>query len=460
MQIKVFRAATMKEAMTEAKEALGDDVVILHTKKTKDGGIFGYGSKDMYEVTVAIDEETPTKQEKGNGASPNSTPAFPFGAGGDMPTVQPPKTVLSMYKMSGTKAGLERAENIVSEKKDDTNNINNAFIPIQKEDILHKSRIIKAEDFEKAQVEEKKEKPQEETPVSSVSRKEDAEKIEKLEAELAEMKTLLANFMRKESKDTTISLQEAMENHDVEKRILDAMAATSGAGETMADAMSSEAKATLVSFFNKKLKFADGIELVDDPRHTKIVALIGPTGVGKTTTLAKIAASVALNQGANIALITADTYRVSAVEQLKTYSDILRLPLDIVYNYEELRKSIRKYEDKKLILIDTAGRSQHNEAHLEELRTLLKANSRIEKHLVLSATTKEKDAKEIIEKFSFCNPKRVIFTKVDETSSLGIILNLLYEKDMALSYLANGQGVPEDITVASPEALADLFLRD
>ena len=79
---------------------------------------------------------------------------------------------------------------------------------------------------------------------------------------------------------------------------------------------------------------------------------------------------------------------------------------------------------------------------------------------MLSATTKEKDAREIIEKFSFCNPKRIIFTKVDETSSLGIILNLLYEKDMALSYLANGQGVPEDITVASPEALADLFLRD
>ena len=455
MQIKVFRAATMKEAMTEAKEALGDDVVILHTKKTKDGGIFGYGSKDVYEVTVAIDEETPAKIS----GEDNVAPAHSGNGLSDMMTVQPPKTVLSMYKMSGTQAGLERAENMASEKKEDTNNINNAFIPIQKEDILHKSRIIKAGDFEKTQSEEKKEAPKGET-VDTSSRQEDAEKIERLEAELAEMKTLLANFMRKESKDATVSLQEAMENHDVAKEILDAMAATSGAGETMADAASQEAKATLVSFLRKKLKYVDGIELAEDQRHTKIVALIGPTGVGKTTTLAKIAAGVALNKGADTALITADTYRVSAVEQLKTYSDILKLPLDIVYNYEELRKSIRKYEDKKLILIDTAGRSQHNNAHLEELKTLLKANSRIEKHLVLSATTKEKDAREIIEKFSFCNPKRIIFTKVDETSSLGIILNLLYEKDMALSYLANGQGVPEDITVASPEALADLFLRD
>lgn len=460
MQIKVFRAATMKEAMTEAKEALGDDVVILHTKKTKDGGIFGYGSKDMYEVTVAIDEETSPKTNRAE----TSASAFSTNAPSDMPTIQPPKTVLSMYKMSGTKAGIERAENIASGKKDNANNINNTFIPMQKEDILHKSRIIKAGEFEKPQTEEKSEDfedtPKEEKEVSLEGRKEDAEKIERLEAELAQMKTLLANFMRKESKDATVSLQEALENHDVEKRILDAMAATSGAGETIADAASPEAKATLVSFLQKKLKYVDGIELSESGRHTKIVALIGPTGVGKTTTLAKIAAGVALNQGADTALITADTYRVSAVEQLKTYSDILRLPLDIVYNQEELRKSIRKYEDKKLILIDTAGRSQHNEAHLEELKNLLKANSRIEKHLVLSATTKEKDAREIIERFSFCNPKRIIFTKVDETSSLGIILNLLYEKDMALSYLANGQGVPEDITVASPAALADLFLRD
>ena len=125
-----------------------------------------------------------------------------------------------------------------------------------------------------------------------------------------------------------------------------------------------------------------------------------------------------------------------------------------------MRKAIRKHDGKELILIDTAGRSQHNDYQLEELRTLLKANSRIEKHLVLSATTKEKDARDIIEKFSFCNPRCIIFTKVDETSSLGIILNLLYEKDMALSYLANGQGVPDDIVVAGAEALAEIFLRN
>lgn len=476
MQIKVFRAATMKEAMAQVKEALGDDAVILHTKTIKEGGVLGYGSKNVIEVTAAIDEESkvaPGAPDNKPHISKDFSPTFPLNAPSDMPTVQPPKTVLSMYKMSGTKEGVMQAENAVQEKKEDTNTINNAFIPMQKEDILHKSRIIKAGDFENSQegLEKPNEKPNSEaegtmdlkTPESEASlsqHNEDAEKIERLETELAEIKTLLANFMRKESSDTTLSLQEAMENHEVQKNILDAMAATSGAGETMAEATSPEAKATLITFLEKKVKFASGIDISENRRGSKIVALIGPTGVGKTTTLAKIAAGFVLNKQAKAALITADTYRISAVEQLKTYSDIIGLPLDIVYNQDELRKAIRKHEDKDLILIDTAGRSQYNEYQLEELKTLLKANSRIEKHLVLSATTKERDAKDIIERFSFCNPKRVIFTKVDETSSLGIILNLLYEKDMALSYLADGQSVPDDIKAAGAETLAGLFLRE
>lgn len=470
MQIKVFRAATMREAMIEAKEALGDDVVILHTKKTKDGGILGYGSKDVFEVTAAIDEETQITANKNdsNESAPTNFSQTLSMLTGDMPTIQPPKTVLSTYKINGTKEGLEKAETLAIEAKEDTNKINNTFIPMQKEDILHKPRIIKAEDFVKSQDENNLEEYEEvvkpdvshQNIEKSSRSKADVEKIEKLEAELAEMKVLLANLMQKESKDTTVSLQETMEKHDVEKKILDAMAATSGAGETMEDARTPKAKATLVEFLEKKLKFAGGIELDEKKRNTKVVALIGPTGVGKTTTLAKIAAGLVLNKQVKVALITADTYRISAVEQLKTYSDIIGLPLDIVYNQDELRKAIRKHEDKELILIDTAGRSQNNEYQLDELKTLLKANSRIEKHLVLSATTKEKDARNIMEKFSFCNPKRIIFTKVDETSSLGLILNILYEKDIALSYLANGQAVPDDITAAGANELAELFLRE
>ena len=161
----------------------------------------------------------------------------------------------------------------------------------------------------------------------------------------------------------------------------------------------------------------------------------------------------------SVALITADTYRISAVEQLKTYSDIIGLPLDIVYSPEELKKAIRKHRNKQLILIDTAGRSQYNEYQMQELNELLSVDASIEKHLVMSSTTKNRDAADILERFSICSPDCVLFTKTDETSSVGLILNLLYKKKIALSYLTNGQSVPDDIVPASAEKLAEILLR-
>ena len=245
---------------------------------------------------------------------------------------------------------------------------------------------------------------------------------------------------------------------EVDEGILKDLAIRSGAGETLADHASPEARTTLTSYLEEALQYSEGIQL---NRHgVRIVALIGATGVGKTTTLAKIAARFVLERGVSAALITADTYRISAVEQLKTYSDIIGLPLEIVYTPGELSKAIRKYRNKDLILIDTAGRSQHNDFQMKELQEFLGVNSHIEKHLVMSATTKQKDAEEILEKFSVCEPSRLIFTKTDETSSIGIILNLLYEKKLALSYLTNGQSVPDDIIPATADMLAGLLLRD
>ncbi len=286
----------------------------------------------------------------------------------------------------------------------------------------------------------------------------DAKKIKRLEDELAQMKALLAEVMSKEQPKEVLPLHEALRLQEVTQEILKDMAGKSGAGETLADWHTDAAKITLRSFLTQVVNFAGKITLTR--KGGNIVALIGPTGVGKTTTLAKIAAKFVLEEGARTALITADTYRISAVEQLKTYSDIIGLPLDIVYSPEELRKAIRRHADKDLVLIDTAGRSQHNDFQMKELKDLLRVNRRIEKHLVISATTKERDAADIIEKFSVCEPDRVIFTKTDETNSVGMILNLLYQKELALSYFANGQSVPDDIIPASAEAFAELLLRE
>ena len=283
------------------------------------------------------------------------------------------------------------------------------------------------------------------------------EKIKHLEEEIAQMKALLAEVLGRESKQNGVSLHEALKRQEVDEDILKEMAAQANPGDTLAEMHTPAAKTTLNNYLSEHVRFSDGIKL---NRHgVRIVALLGTTGVGKTTTLAKIAAKFVLEQRANVALITADTYRISAVEQLKTYSDILELPLEIVYNPPELSAAIERHRNKELILIDTAGRSQHNEYQMRELEEFLRVNPRIEKHLVISATTKYTDAKQIMNKFSQVNPDRIIFTKIDETGSLGMIVNLLNDNRYSLSYITTGQSVPDDIERASSEVLSNLLLE-
>ena len=283
------------------------------------------------------------------------------------------------------------------------------------------------------------------------------DKIKRLEEEIAHMKALLAEVLGREPKKGNISLHEALKLQEVDDDILTEMATQSNAGDTLVDVHAPTAKATLINYLNEHIKFSDGVKL---NRHgVRIAALLGTTGVGKTTTLAKIAAKFVLEQKTNVALITADTYRISAVEQLKTYSDILELPLEIVYSPAELASAIERHRDKELILIDTAGRSQHNEYQMRELEEFLRVNPRIEKHLVISATTKFTDARQIMNKFSKVEPDRIIFTKIDETGSLGMIINLLRDNSYSLSYLTTGQSVPDDIERAGSEILTDLLLK-
>ena len=311
-------------------------------------------------------------------------------------------------------------------------------------------------EIHRKRLEESGKAPTPQTPTAQ-SEQENQEKIQRLEDEVAHMKALLAEVLGKENKKGDISLHEALRRQEVDEDILTEMATHAGAGDTLVDSKSKAAKGTLSAYLNEHLRFSDGIKL---NRHgVRIVALLGTTGVGKTTTLAKIAAKFVLEHGISAALITADTYRISAVDQLKTYSDILGLPLEIVYTPAELSAAIEKHKNKELILIDTAGRSQQNEFQMRELEEFLRVNPRIEKHLVISATTKLTDAKEIMNKFSAVVPEKVIFTKIDETSTLGMIINLLRNQKLALSYVTTGQSVPDDIDQATADVLTDLLLN-
>jgi flagellar biosynthesis protein FlhF len=204
---------------------------------------------------------------------------------------------------------------------------------------------------------------------------------------------------------------------------------------------------------------ANGIRLQSS--GCKKVALVGPTGVGKTTTLAKLAAKFTLEDNIDTAFITSDTYRIAAVEQLKTYATILNVPMDVVYSADEMKKCINRHQDKKLVLIDTAGRSQRNEEQIDELKRLLNADDTIETHLVLSTGTTYQDLLEIIERFGSCFSDKVIFTKIDETRNIGNIFNIMHQfYDLKISYVTNGQNVPDDIHPAEPQYLTNMLLRD
>jgi flagellar biosynthesis protein FlhF len=191
----------------------------------------------------------------------------------------------------------------------------------------------------------------------------------------------------------------------------------------------------------------------------KVVAFVGPTGVGKTTAAAKLAARLALEQKKRVVLLTTDTYRIGAVEQLKTYAGLMGLPFRVVAQTGELNHVIHENRQRDYILIDTAGRSQRDLGPVRDLMQVLQASPEIERHLVMSATTKPLDMREIVDRFGVCNPDCLLFTKLDETSTFGPIFNELVRTQKPLSYIADGQRVPEDLHAVRGDQIVDIFLN-
>jgi flagellar biosynthesis protein FlhF len=196
-----------------------------------------------------------------------------------------------------------------------------------------------------------------------------------------------------------------------------------------------------------------------DTEGTKIWAFVGPTGVGKTTTLAKVAAHFRLRENKKISLVTLDTYRIGAIEQLNKYARILRLSLEVAEDAEALKQIIDQQQGQDLLLIDTPGRNPNRREQMEELKEVLTADPRVENHLVLSATTKDTDLGAIVQQFSILPIRSYIFTKIDETAEYTSLFNQLLRYKKPLSYLTNGQKVPEDIEPATKGRVANLVLN-
>lgn len=234
---------------------------------------------------------------------------------------------------------------------------------------------------------------------------------------------------------------------DIARKLID-----TAVSMTSADKGVNDIAMRLYAMISELLGQPDTIHLKENGKPT-VVVFVGPTGVGKTTTMAKIAASFLLTRNKTVGLITADTYRIAAVEQLKTYAEILGIPVSVVYTPSEMKDAMNLHADKDLVLIDTAGRSHKNKEQINELRELIMASNADEIYLVLSTTTSTRSCRDIIESYSFLKDYKLIFTKTDETPVYGLMLNVRYLTGKNLSYITTGQSVPDDIETANVEKI-------
>lgn len=201
-------------------------------------------------------------------------------------------------------------------------------------------------------------------------------------------------------------------------------------------------------------------EKINFDSNKKIYFFVGATGVGKTTTLAKIASNLVLEKGKDIGLITSDTYRIAAVEQLKIYSNILQLPLEIAYNKDDMIKAINKFISKDIILIDTAGRNHNDLEQIQELDNILTVSDNKDTFLLVNSSLEYKLMEDLIKKYEFLDDYKLIITKIDETHKYGSILNAKYLSGREIAYYTTGQNVPDDIKILDTENIVKELIEE
>ncbi len=390
MIIKKFIAKTEKEAIENARKELGEGAVVMNVKPVKSKGLFAFLKSPMVEVTVALEEES----EKYTAA------------------------VSAINNVIASSQNKEKEE----EQKKKT--------PVTEATGKRDSAIEEKLDSLQSLLEQQLQKPEEEKEEKKAEEKKEESETDKFMHLLHD--TMLANEVDEKYAQEIIDEIELINKPNIPFDY------------------------ALANIYQKMiLKFGkpSGIEPAANG-GTKLVFFIGPTGVGKTTTIAKIASKFRVDEKKKVALLTADTYRIAAAEQLRTYANILEVPFRVIYTVEEISKALEDFKGYDYIMIDTAGHSHQNATQKDNMRNIIHSVDDIvekEVHLVLSATTKYKDLISIADSYKEMTDYKLIFTKLDETTTLGNLLNLRLYTGASLSYVTCGQNVPDDIEDFNPQ---------
>lgn len=412
MEIKTYRAATMHEALAMVRRDLGPEAAVLHTREVPVNRLWGWirGARQI-EVTASASVNVPSRLPKKLAVEPDVT----YEALNDPGTVEnQPGTAMSSGRVLPARPGRSPASPISGPP---------AFQP---------------------------------SPAPAFP--------EEVKGQLSDLQTMLHELCRQTRKGGQRDLPETLFRlftdlieadlgEELARELVERVRGEASATE-MTDPML--VKARVARTIESEIHTSGPIAIT--PGRRRVVALVGPTGVGKTTTIAKLAANYRLKQKRNVGLITVDTYRIAAVEQLRTYAEIIDLPMHVVSTPREMREAVRRMNAMDLVLMDTAGRSPKDGIKIQELKAFLTEAGADEVHLVLSSVASARTLDQTAERFAAVGTNRLILTKLDEATGLGNLLPMLRSSKLPLSYLTNGQNVPDDIETAEPERLARLIL--
>lgn len=445
MKIRRYTCKDMQEALLKVKMDLGSEAVIMNSKKVRPKGLKGLFSKPMIEVVAAIDDDyvRPEKPKYNQRQAAVYQSYQPQIQPNPIPVVQVPAEVRMPAMQTRTGQAETKAAEVAAAARENVGNNESSKISELEEKVRNMENMI-GKIYELVQ---NKDKPEKQEPLSGNNlpeQEEDAKVRGKTE------------FPARTGTDPLVSLRDALFEKDVEpkliEKILDKIRERGGSSLSRDDVYGLASKVMTVL-----LGEPEPIKLIEG-KKPHVAIFIGPTGVGKTTTLAKIAADFTFRQK-KVGLITADTYRIAAVEQLKTYAEILNLQVTVVYSPGEIKDAVSRLGDNDLILIDTAGRSHKNKAHFDELKALVSAANADETYLVISCNTSRTAVKEILEYYAFIKNYKLLFTKLDESPSPGVILNARYMTGKPLSYTTAGQSVPDDLDIANVRQLVTCILN-